>query len=93
MRQVQLTEDLYQEALRRASDAGYSSVDDYIAEVVSQDLREDNENFDDRFTPEVIAHLDQISAEIKSGGKTFTMEEVDAHFKNKREEWLRNHPA
>lgn len=87
MHQVQLNDELYKEAERRATEAGFSTVDEYIADVVSHDLHEETENLDHLFTPEVIAHPDQISAEIKAGGKTYTMDEVQEHFEKKRKEW------
>src|ERR1700683_94466 len=92
--QVQLNEKLYKEAQRRAELAGFSSVDEYIADVVSQDLLEaggEDGNHDHLFTPQIIAELDQISAEIRAGGKTYTLDEVERHFEKKREEWLQNH--
>jgi hypothetical protein len=95
MHQVQLNDQLYKEAQRRATEAGFSTVDEYVADVVSHDLVEDNgdetPDLDHLFTPEVIAQLDQISAEIKAGGKTYTMEEVREHFEKKRKKWLQNH--
>lgn len=69
-------------------------MDDFISQMLSQNLRDesDEENFDDRFTPEVIAFLDQTSAEMRAGGKTYTMEVIDERVKKTREAWLRNHP-
>jgi len=93
MHEVQLTEQLYKEARRRATQAGFSSVDEYVADVVNQDLHEPVDDFDYVFTPERIAHLDRISAEIKSGAKTFTMAEVKEHFEKKREAWLKKHTS
>jgi hypothetical protein len=95
MHKVQLNDKLYKEAKRRATEAGFSSVDDYIADVLSHDLVPDNGNnspsLDHLFTPEVIADLDHISAQIKAGGRTYSIEEVREHFEKKREEWLRKH--
>jgi len=91
MHQVQLNERLYKEAERRAREAGFGSVDEFVADRLENDFSDEQENLDHLFTPEVIAHLDKISAEIKAGGKTYTMEEVDEHFDKKRQEWLRNH--
>lgn len=91
MQQIQLTDQLYKEAERRAREAGFASVEEFVAERLLNDFSDEEDNFDDRFTPEVLAHLDKISDEIKAGGKTYTMEEVNEHLEMKRQEWLRNH--
>lgn len=91
MHQVQLNDKLYKEAQRRAREAGFGSVDEFVADRLESDFSEEQENFDHLFTPEVIADLDRISAQVKAGGKTFTMQEVDEHLEKKRQEWLRNH--
>jgi hypothetical protein len=91
MQHVQLSDRLYKDAQRRAAEAGFSSVDAFIAEVVSHNLHDESEDLDHLFTPERIARLDRISAEIKAGGKTYTMEEVREHFEKKRKTWLENH--
>lgn len=88
MQQVQLDDRLYKEAQRRAAEARFSSVDEYVADVVNDDLiganGEETPNLDHLFTPEVIADLDRISAEIKAGGKTYSSDEVREHFAKKR---------
>lgn len=91
MHQVRLNDRLYKEAERRAREAGFGSVDEFVADRLENDFSEEQENFDHLFTPEVIADLDKISDQIKAGGKTYTMHEVDEHFEKKRQEWLRNH--
>jgi hypothetical protein len=91
MPQIQLNDQLYEEAERRATEAGFSTVDEYVADFLSHHLHDDSENLDHLFTPQVIAQLDQISAEIKAGGKTYTMDQVQEHFENKRKQWLQNH--
>ena len=92
MQQVQLTDQLYRVAQRRASEAGFPSVEEYIADVVTQDIADDTENFDHLFTPTVISELEQISAAAKAGGKTYTSDEVREHFRKKSDEWPANHP-
>jgi hypothetical protein len=91
MHQVRLADNLYKEAEQRATEAGFASVDEYVADVVSNDLHDDPENFDHLFTPERIAHLERASAEAKAGGKTYSVEEVKEHLKQNRQEWLKNH--
>jgi len=90
--QVQLADELYKRAQLKASEAGYASVDEYIAEAVALHLTDDaeQEDLDHRFTPEVIAGLEQISAEMHAG-KTVSMEEVDKHLAEVRQAWLKDH--
>jgi hypothetical protein len=92
MQKVQLTDQLYQEAQRRAAEAGFASVDEYIADVVTQDVADDAENFDHLFTPQVVSELEQISATAKAGGKTYSSEEVRKHFQKKSDAWRASHP-
>jgi metal-responsive CopG/Arc/MetJ family transcriptional regulator len=93
MNQVHFAEKLYKKVKRRASEEGFSSVDDFVADIVRQKLEEGAGNLNHLFTPERIAHLDRISAKIKAGGKTYTMQEVEAHFDKKRKQWLENHAS
>ncbi len=61
MQKVQLNDQLYKEAERRAREAGFASVDEFVADRLESDFSEEQENFDHLFTPEVIAELDEIS--------------------------------
>jgi hypothetical protein len=89
MHQVQLPERLYKEAERRAVEAGFANVDEYVAQVVGQDLAAEAEDFDFLFTPERLAQFDPISAEIKAGAKTYSMDEVGEHFEKRGDAWRR----
>jgi hypothetical protein len=93
MRQIQLPDRLYNQVKRRAADAGFSSVDDYVAEIVERGDQSEAPNFDHVFTPERIARLEQISAEIKAGAKTYTAAQVQRHFERKRKQWLKDHAS
>jgi hypothetical protein len=77
MHQINLSDQLYQEALRKAAEAGFPSVDEYVADVLQHDLHEETENLDHLFTPERLAHIDRGAAEIDAG-KGLTLEQVDA---------------
>lgn len=88
---VQLDKNVFAAAQQRASEAGYPSVDDFVADVVAQSLCEETERFDHIFTPERTAELEQISAAIKAGARTYTAAEVEEHFERKRKEWLARH--
>jgi hypothetical protein len=83
--QLELTDQLYDQAKRRAVKAGFKTVGEYIAGVVSDDLAEDSENLDHLFTPERIAHIDTVIAKVKAGGKTHTAAEVREHFRQRFE--------
>jgi hypothetical protein len=89
MHQVQLSEQVYKEAERRALDAGYPSVDDYVAEVVSQGFLDDAD-VDLLFTPERLAHIDRATAEIENGD-FFTPKQAEAELAKRRSQWLQNH--
>ena len=90
MQQIQLTDRMYQDAQRRATEAGFSTVDEYVADIVSHDLVEDIDgqtpNLDALFTPERLSHIAEAAAEIKAG-HSFTAEQVREHFRQKRAAW------
>jgi hypothetical protein len=83
MHHIQLSDQLYQEAQRRAAEAGFGSVDEYVANVVQHDL-EETENLDHLFTPERLAHIDRAAAQIDAG-LGIPSEQVREHFRKKRE--------
>jgi hypothetical protein len=94
MPQIQIDDQVFKAAQRRATDSGYSSVDAYITDVVVHDLTElgdETPKLDHLFTPQVVAELRQISAKARAGGKTHTSEEVRQHFRKKSEAWEANH--
>jgi len=93
---VQLDDRLYQKAQQRATEAGFASVDEYVADVVSQDLVEgldaEQPDLQHLFMPERIAHI-QASMEEMKAGKVFTSDQVDEHFRQKRAAWERENKA
>ena len=89
MNTIQLPDALYQQVRQRASAAGLS-VDQYVAEIVEFDVNAATESNDHLFTPEVVAELEQIHAEMKAGGKVFTPEEVDEFLRQKSLSWSGN---
>ena len=85
--QFQLSEQLYDKANLRASESGFSTVDAYLAEIISGDLRDDPDDFDHLFTPAVVESLERASADARAGGKTYTPDEVREHFRKRLEAW------
>lgn len=87
MRNVQLTDELFEEALRRARAAGFDSVDEYIADFLEQHS-DTGDNFDHLFTPERLALIDKGAGDIKAG-RFCTLEQVDAQLAETKAAWLR----
>ena len=84
--QLELTDRLYDLAMRRAVEAGFKTVGEYIAEVVSDDLALGADNLDNLFTPERLVHIESVIDKVKAGGKTHTVAEVREHFRSRFEE-------
>lgn len=88
MPQVQLDDQVFEVAQRRAADAGYPSVDAYIADVVVHDADNNADNLDHFFTSDRLAHIDKAEADIKAG-RFYTSEQADEELAKRRAEWLR----
>jgi hypothetical protein len=69
MHQVQLPDHVYEEAVRRAREAGFDSVDAYVADVLQDDRERPGgtDDLDARFTPEVLESLDETAAAVSRG--------------------------
>ena len=87
MHAVSLPDSLYVEAQRVAAASG-SSVERIVAEAVKIYLHDDQDNLDQRFTPDVIACLDRAAAQADAG-LVMTFDQYEAQFQMKREAWLR----
>ena len=96
MPQIQLDDQVFKAAQHRAAVGGYSSVDEYISDIVVHDLAEDNAgetpNLDHLFTPERLAEINQAAADVEAGNY-FTAEQVREHFKQKRAAWIQKNGA
>jgi len=86
MRQVQLNDQLFDEAEQMAAAAGFKNVDDYVADILRHSLQAQSEDLDDLFTPERLAKIDAAAEEIKAG-EFLTAEQVDDHFRRKLSNW------
>jgi hypothetical protein len=90
MHQVQLTDEVFEEAQRRARKAGFASVDEFVADRLATDFSDDPDDFDDRFTPGLLAQLDRISQDMNSG-KSVSTDELEQHLADVRAAWLKDH--
>ena len=88
---LQLTDQVYRQANQRAVQAGFADLDEYLAdavsELVSEEFGDETEIINRLLTPEVISDLDRIRAAVQAGGKTYSPEEVDEHFRQKSQAW------
>jgi hypothetical protein len=91
MHQVHLSDQLYQEAQRRATESGFASVDEYVADLLSLDLSP-TEDLDLLFTPQRLALIERASSQI-AAGECFSAEEADEELARRRAEWLRNNQS
>ncbi len=89
MHQVNLSEALFQEACRRAEAAGFSTVDDFVANLLSHDFRLIDDHLDQFFTPERLALVDESIADV-AAGNVHTMDQVRDSLASTRDAWLRD---
>jgi hypothetical protein len=91
MRQIQLTEQAYDQAKIRADQAGFPSVDEYLSSMLVDAGYEMTEipNLDYLFTSERLAIIDKSIEDVKAGAKTYSMEEVREHLAQTRSNWMR----
>ncbi len=75
--------------MRRAVAAGFSSVDEYVSDVLSHDFQLDDEHLNHFFTPERLALIDQSAADV-AAGNVHAMEQVRESLDQTRDAWLRD---
>lgn len=89
MQQVQLNDQLYNEAKLRAREAGFTSVDEFISDVLQHDFSDAPENLEDRFTPEVSGYLSRIVADMDAG-KSLSLRQVQTNLDEARKAWRKS---
>lgn len=91
MPQITLDDQVYQKAQLRAEEAGFASVDEYVADVLVHDFDPETPDLDHLFTPERMALIDKGIADIEAG-RFFTREESERHLEKVKEEWRQKRP-
>ena len=89
MHSINLNDNVYSKALKLASDRGYRSVDEFIAEVIETEVATGTEDCDRLFTPEVLDAIDRGVADAKAG-RVFAAADMGAHLAQWREEWRKD---
>jgi hypothetical protein len=91
MPQVQLDEQLFNAVKARAAESGYSSVDEYIADLATLDLAEPDSsgtpNLDHLFTKDRLKIIDAAAADIQKG-QSYDSEQAKEELARRREQWL-----
>ena len=81
MRQIPISDELYQKLLVRAQSNGFESVDDYVIDLLEQEFAEPV-NFDEFFTPERLAEIKTAIAQVEAG-ESISSDELREHFRRK----------
>lgn len=83
------------QAIERLAARERTTPERIVERILDEGIRRqlDPDNYDHLFTPEVVADLRSIAAEMESGGRVYSGEEIDEHFAQRRLEWLANHPS
>lgn len=85
MRQIQLNNQLYEQARLRAAEAGFDDVNAYVASVLQQELAL-TENLDHLFTANRLAQIDQATHRLDQG-QGLTTDQADAELASRRNAW------
>ena len=78
---------------QKAKIDGFESTEQYVRDFILSGHEASPENFDHLFTPKVIEYLDEISARIEAGEKTYTVQEAKEYLAQSRSRWLENHKS
>jgi hypothetical protein len=85
MYEIRIPDDVYKQ-VERAAKANHLSLEAFVVEALQLHSKEDSDNFDHLFTPELLAAIDR-SAEEVAEGKTLTIGQVREQRKLQRKEW------
>jgi len=88
MPQLELSEDVFKAAQRRADEGGFATVEDYFADMVLGRSAERPTGVDRMFTPERLAHIDAALATVRAG-HFLTVEQAAARLAEHRAAWVK----
>ncbi len=89
MHQIQLSNQLYEQARQRAAEAGFDDVNAFVASVLQQELAL-TENLDHLFTAERLAQIDVATRQLDQG-QGLTADQAEAELASRRKAWLNDH--
>jgi hypothetical protein len=79
MRQIQISDQLYQKVLPLAKENGFEGVDDFVIDLLEKEFATPV-NFDEFFTPERLAEIKTAIAQVEAG-ESLTAEVMREHFR------------
>ena len=88
MESIHISADLYKRVKSRAKEAGFESVDAYVADVLESEPRIDDAYIQSLFTPDRMAIIEKAEAQIEAG-EYYTVDEVREHLATRRDDWLK----
>ena len=84
---VELSESAYRVAVQRSADGGFATVDEYVADVILQDVELTRLELDRLFTPDRMAQIAEGQADV-AAGRVLTSAEVQVNLARVRAEWV-----
>jgi hypothetical protein len=91
MATINVPENVLKRVQMRATQFGFESVDEYVACLIAADADHGDEfdtALEKKFTPAVVAHLDETRLQIEHGTeKTYAMTDVQEFLKRKVAAW------
>ena len=85
MPEIRLTDQLFVKAQLRANENGYESVEEYVADIIANDLESGVEDLEHLFTPARLAQIDKAAAQVDAG-EFRTSKQVREYFTKRFEE-------
>ena len=92
MPQVEIPARVFDAARQRAADSGFASVDEFISDLVSQELEDKLDDLVIQFTPERLAQIDQGLDDLRQG-RSYTAQQAEVELQKRRSQWLKDNPS
>lgn len=86
---IDIPDAAFESVKERARAEGFGSAEIFISDLVVDAVRDDPDNYDHLFTPEVIAAIERGMRDADEGN-LMTWDEVNAFLACKKAEWLSN---
>lgn len=92
MHQIEISNQLYEQAKLGAMEAGFENVNENVAEIISDYVSFDISSAETMFTEQRLESIDKATAQIESG-QFLTSKQADVELERRRAEWLQSNPT